>query len=79
MSRYNRRQIALRIAYIGEAYQGFAIQEPPAITVEVNLMTLYQLWQQDLYCSIAVELSPRDSEEDQTDGREGELLQMRED
>ena len=39
--RYNRRQIALRIAYLGEAYQGFAIQEPPAITVEVSQLLLF--------------------------------------
>ncbi len=35
VKRYNRRQIALRVAYLGEAYQGFALQSPPAVTVEV--------------------------------------------
>ena len=34
--RWNRRRIALKIAYLGWDYHGFAIQEQPQPTIEVS-------------------------------------------
>lgn len=38
MDKYNRRHIALKIAYIGYKYLGFASQENVKETVEVSLI-----------------------------------------
>ncbi len=34
-TRYNERHVALRLAYLGAGYQGFAIQETSDRTIEV--------------------------------------------
>ena len=41
-TRYNRRHVALRLAYLGTDYSGFAIQEEPQVTIEVLNFILHE-------------------------------------
>ena len=33
--RYNYRHVAVQLAYLGTGYHGFAVQDPPHVTIEV--------------------------------------------
>lgn len=41
-TKYNKRYVALQLAYLGEDYCGFAIQEPPQATIESCLFEVLQ-------------------------------------
>ena len=57
LARFNRRYVALKLAYIGWNYSGFAIQEPPKVTIEVQWITIASTfnvipaWITSLHCS----------------------------